>query len=690
MAVGIWLTAVADNTVTLTSTQGHPGEEVEVAVMLANESAVTALEVCIPLDDALCYVDGSAVINVERANGHQLTAAVKEGTLNIVIFSSTLAPLQGTEGKVCSFKVKLGKEPATYSLIPQVVMCDATGVAIPCGVVSGAVTLLSPKIEVSAPVIDFGKYPIRGSYTRTLTLRNSGNETLHISNIAFDREDLKADVTSCAIAAGKSRNITLTYKPLQRGEITSNITIASNAINFNDGKAIVKAQPYSVNELHVQRVEGVSDEEVTVVLKMNNMEPIAGAQCEFTLPDALKYVEGSAAAGARCEETDHAASGFMQGKKLTLILYSSSNTVLPEGDGELMTFRVSLMGQSGSYRLDPKEVVLGNAALENMTSATKSECVVIKSPKLSGAAELDMGAAPITQNATATYNIKNSGQVDLVISKVTFLSEGYAIEDALPITIAPKESKSLAVLYKSTAEGVHKTTMQVYTNDPTNRLQSVAVSGKVYEPNLLIVKGENIQDGYRLNVSLDNYSEIVAVQMVVNGFSESMSIALAERLKNHSYMLTPMGDGKYQILIYSMDNASISGNKGLLMTIDCEAEDYFGEEVTLEDIVLSDAKGRNYTSGDMVLHTARLWGDADGNYVVNLLDLNLALSNIFGNKVETENINMLQMDANDDGSINILDVNVILRTMLGVDRPLAAPHRRNEQMEQVVETENVL
>ena len=63
MAVGVWLTAQGVNTVSLTSGQGHPGDEVEVAVNLSNTDEVTALEILVPLDDMLRYVDGSAIFN---------------------------------------------------------------------------------------------------------------------------------------------------------------------------------------------------------------------------------------------------------------------------------------------------------------------------------------------------------------------------------------------------------------------------------------------------------------------------------------------------------------------------------------------------------------------------------------------------------------------------------------------------
>ena len=611
LAVGVWLTATATNTVTLTSVQGHPGDEVEVAVALTGESAVTAIELLVPLGDMLRYVDGSAVLSTERADGHTLTAAGQDGKLSMVIFSPTLAPLKGVDGELCRFKVKLGKEPADYTLNPEVVMSDASGNALTCSVESGVVTLLSPKIEVTTPIIDYDCVPIRSEYTHTLSVYNRGNEPLEITGIAFDNSDLTASPTTSTIAAGSTQDFTLTYAPRQRGTLTSNVTITTNAVNPKAGKAVVKAQPFSVNELHVQHAEGISDEEVTVVLKMNNMEPIAGAQCEFTLPEALLYVEGSAAAGNRCSGTDHKATGVVQGDKLTLLLYSVSNAMLPEGDGELMTFRVRLDGQSGWYELNPQEVVLSNVTMENMTSATSGEYVVIQSPSFSGNSTLEFGDTPVTQKTTATYAIYNSGEVNLTINKVTFLAEGYAVEQSLPLTIAPRESKKLTVVYTPTAEGEHKTTMQVYTNDPVNRMKSVALSGRVYEPNHIIVSGDNTREGYQFAFALDNYTDIVAIQMNVkwlSGMKTSMDkLKITERLKGHSYLVTDIGEGNYQILVYSMANAPITGTNGTLFTLDYIAEEgvtYQDTELRVMDIVLSDAKGNNYVSDGEVVAAA--------------------------------------------------------------------------------------
>ena len=672
MAVGVWLTAQAVNTVSLTSGQGHPGDEVEVAVNLSNTDEVTALEILVPLGDMLRYVDGSAIFNAERSNGHTLTASAKDGKLSICVYSLSLAPIKGTDGEICRFKVKLGKEPADYDLVPDVVLGDKDGNAVSCSVNKGVVTLLSPKIEITTPTLAYGRVPIRSSYTKTLTIHNAGNEPLEVSEIAFDGNDLSASPATCTIAAGVTKDVVVTYSPMQRGDVTKNVTITSNAINPKAGKAVVAAQPYSVNELHVLRTEGISDGEATVVLKMNNMEPIAGAQCSFKMPKELVYVDGSASAGVMCANTDHTALGSFQGDVLTLMLYSATNAGIPEGNSELMTFRVRLDGKSGSYRLNPTDVVLSNVAMENMVSATSGNYVAIKSPAYSAPTTLDMGETPVTEKKTCSYSIYNSGSTDLVISKVAFLAEAYSVEEEFPITIEPKKSKSINVSYTPSIEGDHRTTMQVYTNDPVNRMFSVDVSVKVYEPNEINGDGKNTKNGYCFTFGLENYTEIVAVQMNLEwlpGMSTStLQLVPTERLKNHSHLVTELGNGTYQVLIYSMSNTPIEGNEGALFSLDFTASDgteYRDTELQVTDIVLSNAKGKNYASEVNVSIKATfdtVLGDVNGDGLVNIADA-IGLVNYILGKAAFE-VDELAADANEDGILNITDAIAIVNLIL--------------------------
>lgn len=595
--------AIAGNKITLSSALGHPGDEVSLTASLTNYDAVTAVEMLVPLNEHVQYVAESATLNTGRTTDHTMSAAVVDDTLRVYIYSLSLSPLAGNEGELFSFKVKLGKEPAGYELSPQVILGNATGVSLEAEVESGTVTLLSPKLTVTTTAITWGRVAIRSSYNRTLTFTNSGNEPLEVTAFEFSNSDFATTATALTVAPGASQSVTVKYSPMVRGTINETVSIISNAVNGTQ-KAQLTATPFSVNELHVLRASGVSDEEVTIALRLKNMEPIVGLQCEFTMPEQLVYVDGSFTPHAsRC--SDHQALSTLVDGKLSLYIYSPTNAAIEEGNDTIATFKVRLNGTNGNYYLRPQNVILSNITEENMTSATSQNYVTIKSPKLQSADALDMGLKPVTQTAQSVYSIYNSGQVDMTVERITFLAEGYSIAEQLPMTVGVKETKTVTVKYNPTMKGTHSTTMQVYTNDPLNRMKSVAVSGEIFEPNYLAVEGIDSKDksGYGLKVSLDNYTDVVALQMDIHWIegmaTSSDSIKLSDRLANHSVIVTQLGDCDYRVVIYSMTNASIADNIGELFTLGYAnggAVNYYDTTVTIDNIVMSTAGGVNTAS----------------------------------------------------------------------------------------------
>lgn len=595
--------AIAGNKITLSSASGHPGDEVSLTASLTNDDAVTAVEMLVPLNEHVQYVAESATLNSGRAADHTMSAAVVDDTLRVYIYSLSLSPLAGNEGELFSFKVKLGKEPAYYELLPKVILGSATGASLEAEVESGTVTLLSPKLTVTTTTITWGRVAIRSSYNKTLTFTNSGNEPLEVSAFEFSNSDFATTATALTVAPGASQSVTVKYSPIVRGTINETVSIVSNAVNGTQ-KAQLTATPFSVNELHVLRASGVSDEEVTIALRLKNMEPIVGLQCEFTMPEQLVYVDGSFTPHAsRC--SDHQALSTLVDGKLSLYIYSPTNAAIEEGNDTIATFKVRLNGTNGNYYLRPANVILSNITEENMTSATSQNYVTIKSPKLQSADALDMGLKPVTQTAQSVYSIYNSGQVDMTVERITFLAEGYSIAEQLPMTVGVKETKTVTVKYNPTMKGTHSTIMQVYTNDPLNRMKSVAVSGEIFEPNYLAVEGIDSKDksGYGLKVSLDNYTEVVALQMDIHWIegmaTSSDSIKLSDRLANHSVIVTQLGDCDYRVVIYSMTNASIADNIGELFTLGYAnggAVNYYDTTVTIDNIVMSTAGGVNTAS----------------------------------------------------------------------------------------------
>ena len=601
-ALCLSIQAIASNTITLSSVSGTPQAEVEVVVSLNNTDAITALEINIPLGEHLSYVNGSAALVAARSNGHQVSAAQVGQDLRIYIYSLSLNALQGNTGKLLTFRLLLGNEPANYALTPTIVLSNAQGTSIAGSVQAGSVTIQAPKLQIVNSQIDYGHIPIRATYTKNLQFKNVGNLPLTIEDVTIFDPTFTSLQTTLTIEAQQTAAVTIEYSPVVRGAISKEVIVKSNAINGEQVATIV-ADPFSVNELHVGSASGIADSIVTISLTMNNMEPIVAMQCAFKLPKQLEYVTNSLAVNAT-RNNGHQTLSTLRGDTLFLAIISMTNQPLHANDGEIVTFQLRLNGSSGTYYLKPIDVVLSNITEENMVSATSQGSVRINAPAISSDASLGFGNVPITEVAYATYSVRNNGSAPLVLERATFLAEGYRVVEELPITIANGKTTTIIVAYQPSEEGDFSTTMNLYTNDPNNRLKTVALSGHVYEPNALSLSGHSNQNGtYTLSVALDNYTDIVAVQYDIHWRSDMTTSQAAfkpsERMPSHSYSVTSLDEDSYRVIIYSMSNVTVIGHAGelhqLVFTPQGEV-DYIGSIISIDNIILSDVKGHDKTT----------------------------------------------------------------------------------------------
>lgn len=598
MVVGMTLTAMGANIFSISTVEGAPGETVIVDVGFENDSDIVVAELTIPLvNKQLTYIDGSCSLNTDRINGHQVSAGMTDKGLRIIIYNIGLNPLVGNSGNLLSFRLRLGKDPMTYPLTASVIVGDANGKQLDASVSNGSVTILAPELTIVTTSIDYGHIPIRSSYTRSISLKNSGNQKLTISDAQFSAPEFSTKQIPMVIEPGATKNMTINYAPINRGSISETVTFISDAINGKQ-KATLVADPFSVNELHIGKTSGNSDEEATITLTMNNMEPIVGMQCSFTMPEQLVFVEGSFKPSQRA--ASHLAHATMEGNRLTLFMYSASNAEMAGDDGEIATFKVRLNGRNGTYYLHPTDVVLSNITIENMVSATSYGYVTIQSPVLSCNSSLDMGISPVTETTTSSFALRNTGKIPLTIDRVTFLAEGYRVTDKLPINIAAGKSANINVAYTPSVRGSHSTTMNIYTNDPDNRMKTVAVSGEIFEPNYIRLSGEEQADGYDLIISLENYTDIVALQLDIkapaNMTTDGNQLSLSNRLNGLAASLWDIGDDTYRVVVYSLSNAKIVGNNGELLRVKFSGSEFLNSVVNVGNIIISNAKSENMAS----------------------------------------------------------------------------------------------
>ena len=571
------LTAQGQNTLSLTGGSGHPGDTVTVTLSMTNSATITALQTFIPLGDQLTYVVGSATLT-SRSNGHQLTATVLRDTLRLYSYSLSLNSYSGTSGALLTFRVVLGPEPGNYTLTPtQIVLSSTSGTALGVSATNGTVTVLSPKVQITPASLNYGHVPIRSGYTRTVTVRNIGNEPLTLTSVTFSDASLSANTTTATLAANAQQSITLTYNPTVAGATTMTTVFHTNA-QVGDSVVTIAADPYSVNELRPLNVSGYTDSVVTVELRMNNMDSIVGLQTVIKLPSALTYVAGSFAADAT-RAPEYTATAGLQGDTLTLLLTNLTGTPIHDADGVVARFQLRLHGY-GSHTLWLMNTALSDASGTNVLSAVYTGTVSIYSPYLSCSSSMDFGNTPVTETATAALLVRNTGNASLMIDRVVFTQSGWQLLNTLPMTVANNGRDTLRVSFSGTVEGNHSAEMLLYTNDPRNDLKRIVLTAQRYEPNALYMAGHAEASAAlpEVDIMLDNYSDVTALQMDVryphNHFTLNPSdITLTSRSNGHIVSAARLDDSTLRVLMLSMQNSPFVGHSGAVARMQLHAHD---------------------------------------------------------------------------------------------------------------------
>ena len=671
--------ARAGNVLTIGSAQGAPGEEVSLALALENTDAVAALQVSIPLGEQLSYVEGSAAMT-SRSNGHSVTAGVKDGTLNVMVYSLDMNALTGNTGDVVTLRLKLGNQPTDVTLTAtKVVMTDGSGNAIGDATsASGVVSIRCAKAEYSTMTIDFGRVPIRNSYEQNLTIYNTGNETLEVTGLQFMNYTTKFSSTTqfpLTVAPGSSASINITYAPEERGTVSEEVKVLCNNISKLNNIAL-KAQPFAVNELHVQPVSGIADEVVTIPLTMNNMDAISGLQIEFQLPAALEYVENSFQLSDR--KTNHVAVVTNKNGLLKILVYSPSDYAFTGDDGEIGSFQVKLVGRN-SVTLKPTKTVLTatiNNKVENVCSEVYGATITINSPRINAGSSLNMGATPITENAEKPFSVSNRGNVPLTISRVEFDKEDFSIKEQLPLTIVAGRTQNLTVVCESIDEGDFETTMQIYSNDPEQRVWNVKVMGNRFAPNYLAFEAVDIYTGDPLSVdvALNNYDVINGIQFDVeypnSYFEPTDELETTARAAGFSVAQRAISANTTRYFFYSLSDGTISSGEGQVLTFRFTQKD--NTPAGLYTLNISNVKlgtpdmVDKYTGQDVSCSfnvKSYLLGDVNNDGYINLTDADWVVKHFVGRT--PDGFNYRAADVDEEGNINLTDARLIVNMFIG-------------------------
>jgi hypothetical protein len=312
----------------------------------------------------------------------------------------------------------------------------------------GSASSSASQLSLSATALNFGNVLVNGNVTQAVTLKNSGNSDLQITQIgvtggAFSVSGVAAPVT---ISAGQSMALQATFAPKTAGAASGAISIASNATNPT----------------------------ATVTL---NGSAVAASYTMSLSPASLNF--GNVAAGSSTTQNVQLSNTGNSSVTVTQVAASGAG-ISVSGPGAPVTLAPS-QSLTLSVRFAPTAAgttsgsvtVTNNDGVNAVAAVTGTQV----QPGLSlTPTSASFGSVVTGSTNSQTVQIKNSGTANLMVSQATVTGAGFSLSGmALPMTLTPGQSGNFNVQYTPPSTGSVSGAVSIISNAP-NSPATVALS----------------------------------------------------------------------------------------------------------------------------------------------------------------------------------------------------------------------
>ena len=603
----ISFSAAAQNTFSISSESEEVGNSFTLDISLTNSTDITAFQFDLNHNENAYQLSSYSALNT-RAENHSLTVStVDNNTIRVLVYSASNEVISAGSGTVLSLTFSSENEPGTYNLLmSDIVLSDQNGESVSASAISGSVTLLGPRYNLTTTEVNFGEIPINSSPTQSVTITNGGNENLVITSYAIDAPFSIAQTLPVTITPGNSSSFTVEVDTSSKQEVTNELSFSTN--DQDPLRAIqsttIQADIFAVNEIYIGFGQGESNSEITIPVSISNMESFSGFQFDITLPNDVSYVENSTIFSSRSEDHVLAAS-MIDSNTLRFVSYSSSNTSFTGNDGEVFSFKIIPNINSGTYTLPITNPIISNVELGDITSDVYNGSFTINAAFLSTSIQVvDYGNIPITEVQTTNITLTNTGAASLIIDELVFDSSKLSFPLEVPTTLEVNESITVVLEYAPTQIGSLNENISIRNNSPEEQL-IINVLADVFSPNYLSISDTNVFKGnsYEIPLNLVNNENIRAIQYDLNipeGFIFDIdNVVETSILNNFTTSISSLGNNNYRFIIYTVSNDFIiSGDETiLLLPIYVENTIDLGQ-YTLEfsNVVLSSESNQNISS----------------------------------------------------------------------------------------------
>jgi len=304
-------------------------------------------------------------------------------------------------------------------------------------------------LSLSATALNFGNVLVNGSGTQAVTLTNSGQTDIQVSQIAvtggaFTTTGLTAPAT---IPVGQSAALQVIFAPTAAGAVTGAITITSDAqtatstITLN-GTGVAATYTMSLSPSSVNFGNVSTGSSATQNVQLSNT-----GNSSVTVSQIAASGTGISVGGAAAPLTIAPAQSVTLAVKFAPTTSGASTGSLTVTNNQGVNALAAVTGTGVQ------------AGLSVTPSSASFVSVVSGSP------------------TSQTIQVKNSGTASLTISQATVTGAGFSVSGlAIPLTLGPGQSGNFNVQYAPTAAGSVSGSLSIFSNAP-NSPATVPLSG---------------------------------------------------------------------------------------------------------------------------------------------------------------------------------------------------------------------
>ena len=409
----------------------------------------------------------SQAVTLTNAGGAPLNITQLAGPGTGFSLTGLALPLTLAPGKSTAFTVSFTPTSGASSSSSLMLMSNAptSPTTIP---LSGAGSAQVLQLTPSTTALSFGNQTLNASATQSVTLTNTGNSAVSISqvNVAGTGFSLSGSAPVVTLSAGQAASFSVTFTPTVAGNATGSASVVSTAANspLSISLAGVGVQP------QISVVPG-SVSFGTVTVGQTNSQTIT--------------LSNPGTANLTVTQSAGPGTGFgLTGLALPLTLAPGKSTA----------FTVSFTPTSGTNS-SSSLTLISNAPNSPTTiplSGTGLAPVLQLTPSTTS---LSFGSQALNASTTQSVTLTNTGNAAVSISQVNVTGTGFTLSGSAPlVTLSAGQAVSFSVTFTPTAAGSDAGSASVVSTAANSPL-SISLSGSGAQPHFVSLAWSETSSG---------------------------------------------------------------------------------------------------------------------------------------------------------------------------------------------------